>query len=47
MNREQLILLSYEKRRQKMKLSIENKNVELVFTTRKIVNLTKELKEKI
>ena len=29
-----------------MKLSIENKNVELVFTTRKIVNLTKELKEK-
>lgn len=30
-----------------MKLSIENKNVELVFTTRKIVNLTKELKEKI
>ncbi len=29
-----------------MKLSIETKNVELVFTTRKIVNLTKELKEK-
>lgn len=29
-----------------MNLNLKNKKIELVFTTRKIVNLTKELKEK-
>ena len=29
-----------------MNLNLKNKNVELIFTTRKIVNLTKDIKEK-
>ena len=29
-----------------MKLNLKNKKVELIFTTRKIVNLTKDIKEK-